>query len=106
MNQQRAPQATPVPVPASASYLPGVVVDNEALVPAAEVLVRPNLALEFLQQRLVGSLPFSVHRGTDVVQDAHDSRGILGNEPLSGHTVTAEASGFHGSRVDSPLWTR
>lgn len=60
-------------------YLPSVVVDDESFVPAAEVLVGSDLCLEFLQQSLVCSLTFSVHRSTDIVQDAHDPRRILGN---------------------------
>lgn len=69
--------------------LASVVVDDEASVPAAEVLVGPHLALQLLQQRLIGPLPFGVHGGTDVVQDAHDPGRILGG---SGKTLTSAAA--------------
>lgn len=52
-------------------------VNNEALVPAVEVLVIPDLHLEFLQQRLVRPLTHRVHRGAHVIQDAHDPRRVL-----------------------------
>lgn len=50
---------------------------DEALVPAIEVFVGPNLHLQLLQQGLVGSLAHGMHRGTNIVQDAHDARRIL-----------------------------
>lgn len=56
-------------------------VDDKASVPTAEVLVRAHLTLQLLQQRLVGALAFGVHGGTDVIQDAHDPRRILGSNP-------------------------
>lgn len=52
-------------------------VNNEALVPAVEVLVIPNLHLELLQQRLVRPLTHRMHRGAHVIQDAHDPRRVL-----------------------------
>lgn len=58
-------------------YLPGIVVNDEALVPAVEVLVAPDLHLELLEQSLVGTLTHSMHGGTHVIQDAHDSRRVL-----------------------------
>lgn len=71
---------------AGASFLPnvspstdlaGVVMDNEALVPAVEVLVCVDLHPELLQHGLVGSLAHGVHGGAHVVQDAHDTRRTL-----------------------------
>lgn len=50
---------------------------DEALVPAVEVFVSPNLHLQLLQQGLVSSLAHSMHRGTNIVQDAHDAWRIL-----------------------------
>lgn len=58
-------------------YLPGVVVNDEALVPAVEVLMAPDLHLELLQQCLVSTFTHSMHGGTHVIQDAHDSRRVL-----------------------------
>lgn len=58
-------------------YLPSIVVNDEALVPAVEVLVAPDLHLELLQQCLVSTLAHSMHGGTHVIQDAHDSRRVL-----------------------------
>lgn len=52
-------------------------VNNEALVPAVEVLMIPNLHLELLQQRLVRPLTHRMHRGAHVIQDAHDPRRVL-----------------------------
>lgn len=52
-------------------------VNNEALVPAVEVLMIPDLHLELLQQRLIRPLTHRVHRGTHVIQDAHDPRRVL-----------------------------
>lgn len=52
-------------------------VNNEALVPAVEVLMVPNLHLEFLEQRLVRPLTHRVHRGTYIIQNAHDPRRVL-----------------------------
>ena len=52
-------------------------VNNEALVPAVEVLMVPNLHLQFLEQRLVRPLTHRVHRGTYIIQNAHDPRGVL-----------------------------
>lgn len=57
--------------------LAGVVVDDEALVPAVEVLVGVDLDAELLQHRLVGPLAHSVHGGAHVIQDAHDAWRIL-----------------------------
>lgn len=59
--------------------LAGVVVDDEALVPAVEVLVRVDLDAQLLQHGLVGPLAHGVHGGAHVVQDAHDARRILGS---------------------------
>lgn len=59
-------------------YLSCIVVNDEALIPAVEMLMSPNLHLQLLQQSLVCSFPHGVHRGTDVIQDAHDARWILG----------------------------
>ena len=55
-------------------------VDDEALVPAVEVLVCVDLDSELLQHGLVGSLPHRVHSGAHVIQDAHDARRILGSQ--------------------------
>ena len=62
---------------AGGRYLASVVVDDEAGVPAVEVLVRSHLALQLLQQREVGPLALGVHGGAHVVQDAHDAGGVL-----------------------------
>lgn len=68
----------PPPVdPACWPYLPSIMVNNEALVPAVEVLMVPDLHLEFLQQRLVRPLAHRVHGGAHVIQDAHDPRRVL-----------------------------
>lgn len=61
----------------SETDLAGVVVDDEALVPAVEVFVRVDLDAELLQHRLVGPLAHRVHGGAHVIQDAHDARRIL-----------------------------
>lgn len=63
-------------------YLAGVVVDDKASVPAAEVLMRAHLTLQLLQQRLVGALALGVHGGAHVVQDTHHSWRILGSSPM------------------------
>lgn len=64
-------------------------VNNEALVPAVEVLMVPNLHLKFLEQRLIRSLTHRVHRGTYIIQDAHDPRGVLmGPREQSPNSVT------------------
>ena len=52
-------------------------VNNEALVPAVEVLMVAHGCLQLLQQRLVGAAARGVHGGAYVVQDAHDAWGIL-----------------------------
>lgn len=52
-------------------------VDDEALVPAVEVLVRVDLDAELLQHGLVGALAHRVHGGAHVIEDAHDARRIL-----------------------------
>lgn len=57
-----------------------VVVDDEALVPAVEVFVGVDLDSQLLQHGLISSLAHSVHGGTHVIQDAHDTRGILGSQ--------------------------
>lgn len=63
--------------------LASIVVDDEALIPAVEVIVRVDLDSELLQHGLVSSLAHCVHGGTHVVQDAHDTRRILGREKIS-----------------------
>lgn len=63
-----------------AAHLSSVVVDDEALVPAVEVLVGVDLHAQLLQQGLVRTLAHRVHGGAHVVQDAHDARGILGKK--------------------------
>ena len=52
-------------------------VNNEALVPAVEVLMVAHGRLQLLQQRLVGAAAGGVHGGAHVVQDAHDAWGAL-----------------------------
>lgn len=74
INQQRHGGALRDP---TQTDLAGVVVDDEALVPAVEVLVRVDLDAELLQHRLVGALAHRVHGGAHVIEDAHDARGIL-----------------------------
>lgn len=59
--------------------LASVVVDDEALVPAVEVLMGIDQDSELLQHGLVGSLAHCVHGGTYIIQHAHDARGILGS---------------------------
>jgi len=59
--------------------LAGVVVDDEALVPAVEVFVGVHLDPELLQHGLVGSLAHGVHGGAHIIEDAHDARGTLGS---------------------------
>lgn len=59
--------------------LAGVVVDDEALVPAVEVFVGVDLDPELLQHGLVGPLAHRVHGGAHVIQDAHDAGRILGS---------------------------
>lgn len=66
----------------SQTDLAGVVVDDEALVPAVEVFVRVDLDAELLQHRLVGPLAHRVHGGAHVIQDAHDARRILPSHRL------------------------
>ena len=58
-------------------YLASVVVDDEAGVPAVEVLVHAHLPLQLLQQCEVGALSLGMHGGTHVVQNAHDAGGVL-----------------------------
>lgn len=60
--------------------LAGVVVDDEALVPAVEVFVGVDLDAELLQHGLVGPLAHRVHGGAHVIQDAHDTGRILGSQ--------------------------
>lgn len=57
--------------------LSGVVVDDEALIPAIEVFVGVDLHAELLQHRLVGPLAHRVHGGAHVIEDAHDARRVL-----------------------------
>ena len=58
--------------------LASVVVYDEPLVPAVEVLVCVDADPQLLQERLVRALPLGMHGGTHVVKDTHDARGILG----------------------------
>lgn len=58
-------------------YLARVVVDDKAGAPAVEVLVGAHGRLQLLQQGLVRPLAGGMHGGTDIVQDAHDPRGVL-----------------------------
>lgn len=58
--------------------LASIVVDDKALIPAVEVIVRVDLDSELLQHGLVGSLAHRVHGGAHIIQDAHDTRRILG----------------------------
>lgn len=57
--------------------LSSIVVDDEALVPAVEVLMGVDLHAELLQHGLVGSLSYGMHGGAHVIQDTHDTRWIL-----------------------------
>lgn len=52
-------------------------VNNEALVPAVEMLMVPNLHLKFLEQRLIRPFTHCMHRGADIIQDAHYPRRVL-----------------------------
>lgn len=74
----------------SETDLAGVVVDDEALVPAVEVFVRVDLDAELLQHRLVGPLAHRVHGGAHVIQDAHDARRILSSQ--AGYFTFAQIS--------------
>lgn len=74
----------------SETDLAGVVVDDEALVPAVEVFVRVDLDTELLQHRLVGPLAHRVHGGAHVIQDAHDARRILPSQ--AGYFTFAQIS--------------
>lgn len=65
-------------------------VDDEALVPAVEVLVRVDLDAELLQHRLVGALAHRVHGGAHVIEDAHDARRILPSQ--AGRFTLAQTS--------------
>lgn len=69
------------------SDLPRIVVDYKALIPAVEVLMVVDLHTEFLQHRLVSSLPLGMHRGTHVIHDAHDAWGILGKDNTEESTL-------------------
>lgn len=60
------------------SDLPRIVVDYKALIPAVEVLMVVDLHAQFLQHRLVSSLPLCMHRCTYIIHDAQDAWGILG----------------------------
>lgn len=60
------------------SDLPRIVVDYKALIPAVEMLMVVGLHAQFLQHRLISSLPLCMHRSTYIVQDAHYAWGILG----------------------------
>jgi len=51
--------------------------DDEAGVPAVEVLVRSHRGLQLLQQSAVGTFSFGVHGGAHVVQHAHDAGRVL-----------------------------
>lgn len=57
--------------------LASVVVDDEALVPAVEVLMGVDLDPELLKHGLVGPLAHRVHGGAHVIQDAHDAGRVL-----------------------------
>lgn len=74
----------------SQADLAGVVVDDEALVPAVEVFVRVDLDAELLQHRLVGPLAHRVHGGAHVIQDAHDARRILPSQ--AGYVLFVQSS--------------
>lgn len=62
----------------SETDLASIVVDDEALIPAVEVFMGVDLDSELLQHRLVGPLAHGMHGGTNIIQDAHDARRILG----------------------------
>lgn len=74
----------------SQTDLAGVVVNDEALVPAVKVFVRVDLDAELLQHRLVGTLAHRVHGGAHVIQDAHDARRILPSQ--AGYFTFAQIS--------------
>lgn len=65
---------------ASRSYLAGVVMYDEARVPAVEMFVRSHCGLQFLQQSAIRTLPFGMHGGTHIIQHAHYSRRVLQGE--------------------------
>lgn len=60
--------------------LASIVMDDEALVPAVEVLMCVDLDSELLQHGLVSSLSYCMHGGTHVIQDAHHTWRILGRQ--------------------------
>lgn len=55
-------------------------VDDEALVPAVEVLVIVDLHSELLQHRLICAFTLRMHSGTNIVQYTHDAWRILGKD--------------------------
>lgn len=76
--------------------LASVVVNDEALIPAVEVLVSVDLHAELLQHSLVRPFANRVHGGTDVVQDAHNAGRILGSQ---GKTLF-----YHIPNHESYIW--
>lgn len=78
------------------SHLSSIMVYDESLVPAVEVFVSPNLHLELLQQGLVGPFTHSVHRGTYIIQDAHDAWRILVYQEETGGVQTSLQQNLQG----------
>lgn len=81
---QKSPllQYGPAPQNTFPPHLACVVVDDEAGVPAVEVLVGTHFALQFLEQRAVRPISLGMHGGTDIVQDTHDPGGVLWTQQL------------------------
>lgn len=68
---------------------------DEARIPAVEMLVHPHGGLHLLQQSAVCTLAFGVHGGTNIVQHAHDTRGVLQGDKRE---LTSVLTGGLGSR--------
>lgn len=54
--------------------------NNEARVPAVEMLMCPHSGLQFLEQSAICTLSFGVHGGAHVVQHAHYTCRVLQRE--------------------------
>lgn len=68
---------------------------DEARIPAVEMLVHPHGGLQLLQQSAVCTLAFGVHGGTNIVQHAHDTGGVLQGDKSK---LTSVLTGGLGSR--------
>lgn len=82
-------------------YLASVVMYDEARIPAVEMLVHPHGGLQLLQQSAVCALALGVHGGTNIVQHAHDTGGVLQGDKgkltsvLTGGLASRQSQTYH-----------